>query len=211
MNENIEETTYTTFMDSLREGNDQAALQALSNKFPDGADYAGDDLFVYLTDNYNPVTVLFLAIHYGCQATFEDLKQKMLKSAEENEDTPYIGEHGIYYVMLDELSNLGDPELADKIAKGMVPDLWPVTDEPSCFGIPCRAEEVEANFNALNYNEVRNFTVLKENTLEALVPLELAANGTTDLNQGRERLTPEEFGDRSRDHSNMTVVFNLEE
>ena len=29
------------------------------------------------------------------------------------------------------------------------------------------------------------------------------------LNQGNERITPEEFGDRSRDPDSMTLVYNL--
>ena len=102
--------------------------------------------------------------------------------------------------------------LADKIANGMIPDLWPIPGDPWNFGVPSRTCDLPFDSNKLIYEELQNLSVMTETTLEVLVKVDVIPGELPRhrLVEGRERLSPEEFGDRSRNHESMTLVYNLE-
>jgi hypothetical protein len=209
MNDFPEKNAYRQFIDQLKIGDDKGALDTLCKRFTEG-NYIGADLFVYLSDNCLTDALLFLAIHYRCETTFNELKKKMQTKAEG--DPCYLNVNGIYCVKLDQMSNLGDPALADQVANGMVPDLWPVPDDPNSFGVPskCFAGEVEFDLQEVNYSDVTSS--IKGKILESLVKVNVVTDyGRETLNESIERLTPEEFGDRSRDPNFMTLVYCFEE
>lgn len=116
----------------------------------------------------------------------------------------------IYFVQLDQMSNLGDDvALADKIASGMIPDLWPIPGDLNSFGRPSRSTwDISFDTNKVIFEEVQNLSLLNETSLEVLVKVDVATNEAGDLSG--ERLSPEEFGDRSRNPEMMTLVYNLE-
>lgn len=189
-------------MDKMKAGDDAGALEILKTKFAEGSDYAGEDLFVYINDCCSPTPVLFLSVHYGCQSTFEVMKKAMQGFDGYSDDAAEL-----YFVRPDEYSNLGDDQaLADQIANGMVPDLWPLPGDSNCFGIPSRTYEWSIDIDNVNFEEIRNRTVLKDNKLEVLVSEEVIKSESM---MSSERLSPDEFGDRSRKPDMMTLVYNV--
>jgi hypothetical protein len=210
-NESIEQKTYNQFMEKLKGGDDAGAKDLLLGNFPDGGDWAGESLLSYVYENFDLDLVMFKAVHYGCGQTFEEIKARLVELAEENGCPNYFSAAEIYFVQVDQMSNLGDQALADKIANGMIPDLWPISGDFNSFGIPSRTCDIPFDTSKVIFEEVQNLSVLNETSLEVLVKVDVATNGATDLNEGRERLSPEEFGDRSRDPKSMTLVYNLEE
>ncbi|MEJ6701969.1 MAG: hypothetical protein QNL01_13520 [Akkermansiaceae bacterium] len=202
-----EDKAWKLFMDRMKASDDAGALKALESKFPEGSDYAGEDLFVYINDCGSPIPVLFLSIHYGCQSTFEALKEVMQG---ELFDGYSDDASELYFVQRDQYSNLGDDQaLADQIANGMVPDLWPVPDDPNCFGVPSRTYGWSIDIDNVNFDEIRNLTVLKDDKLEALVSEEVVKSESI-ISTEVERLAPDEFGDRSRRSDMMTLVYKVE-
>jgi len=189
-------------MDRMKAGDDAGALEILKTKFAAGTDYAGEDLFVYMNDCCSPIPVLFLSIHYGCQSTFEAMKEVM------QGDDGYSDDAGeLYFVQRDQYSNLGDDQaLADQIANGMVPDLWPLPGDSNCFGVPSRTYGWLIDIDNVNFEEIRNLTVLKDNKLEVLVSEEVVKRESII---DSERLGPDEFGERSRRADMMTLVYNV--
>ena len=87
-----------------------------------------EKLFSYVYDNFSLDLLLFQAIHFACAQTFDEIKAKLSAIAEEDGSPNYFSAEEIYFVQLDQMSNLGDQALADKIANGMVPDLWPILE-----------------------------------------------------------------------------------
>jgi len=208
--QSIEKQTYDQFIEKLKAGDDAGAKDLLVGKFANGADYAGEILLFYIYENFDLDLVMFKAVHYGCEQTFEEIKAKLSILAEEDGCPHQLSAAEIYFVQVDQRSNLGDEALADKIANGMIPDLWPIPGDLSSYGIPSRTCDIPFDTNKVIFAEVQNLSLLKETSLEVLVKVDVAKNGAADLSEGRERLSPEEFGDRSRDPESMTLVYNLE-
>jgi hypothetical protein len=209
-NQSREQQIYDEFIEKLKSGDDAAAKALLIGKFGDGTDYAGETLLSYVYDNFSLDLLLFQAVHFTCAQTFVEIKAKLSAIAEEDGSPNYFSAEEIYFVQLDQMSNLGDQALADKIANGMVPDLWPIPGDLRNFGVPSRTCDVPFDSNKLIYEELQNLSSMTETTLEVLVKVDVVPNGASDLNEGRERVSPEEFGDRSRNHESMTLVYNLE-
>ena len=209
-NQPTEQQIYDQFIEKLKSGDDAAAKELLIGKFADGTDYAGETLLTYIWDNSSLDLFLFQAIHFACAQTFDEIKAKLSAIAEEDGSPNYFSAEEIYFEQLDQMSNLDDQALADKIANGMIPDLWPIPGDPWNFGVPSRTCDVPFDSNKLIYEELQNLSSMSETTLEVLVKVDVVPNGASGLNEGRERVSPEEFGDRSRNHESMTLVYNLE-
>ncbi|MBC8148708.1 MAG: hypothetical protein H8E96_03415 [Verrucomicrobiaceae bacterium] len=207
--QSIEKQTYDQFIEKLKAGDDVGAKDLLVGKFGNGSDYAGESLLFYVYEHFDLVLVMFKAGHYRCEQTFEEIKAKLSVLAEEDGCHHLLSATEIYFVQVDQMSNLGDVALADKIASGMIPDLWPIPGDLNSFGIPSRSTwDISFDTNKVIFAEVQNLSLLKETSLEVLVKVDVATNGAGDLSG--ERLSPEEFGDRSRNPEMMTLVYNLE-
>lgn len=211
MTKTEEEIAFQEFMSKMTAGEDTAAVALLDKEFSEGADYSGATLLDFLTDNSDLVKVMFQAIHFGCRDIFERLREVLVAQAGESGFPPEICAEAIYYVKLDDYSNLGDEALAKHIASGSAPDLWPIPDERFCFGIPSRSWSSDFGFNpsVINFDEAQSGTKLEGQTLEIVLPIAALVNGREDLNSNSERLTPEEFGNRSRNSEHLTLVCNI--
>ena len=211
--ESIEQKTCNQFIEKLKEGNCAGALELLVRKFPGGSGYAGEDLLLFITHNFSLDLVMFQAAHYGCEGTFDEIKNKILAVEDEDGFPHSFSADEIYFVLLDQMANLGDQALAGQIAEGTVPDLWPIPGDPTSFGIPSRTCDIQLNLREVHFGEIKGLTSLKEGTFEVVIKKNaFGSEGQADgpgLNQGNERITPEEFGDRSRDPDSMTLVYNL--
>jgi hypothetical protein len=209
-NELIEQQTYDQFMEKLKGGDDSAEVLLLS-KFPEGSHYAGLNLLEYIFETQLPDLLMFEAIHYGCENAFEAIKAKFAEVAEEDGFPPNLNANEIFFVSCEMMSNLEDQALSDQIAGGMVPDLWPVPDHPDVFGVPSRTifASIPFNPNNLNFDELQNLTKLNDDCLEVVVKVGVTTDGTGSFDD-IERLTPDEFGERSRDSQFMTLVYEFE-
>ena len=110
--ETIEQKTYNRFMEKLKSGDDAGAKDLLLGNFPDGGDWAGESLLSYVYENFDLDLVMFKAVHYGCGQTFEEIKAKLSALAEEDGCPNNFSAEEIYFVQLDQMSNLGDQALA---------------------------------------------------------------------------------------------------
>ena len=79
--ESIEQKTCNQFIEKLKEGNCAGALELLVRKFPGGSGYAGEDLLLFITHNFSLDLVMFQALHYGCEGTFDEIKNKILEKS----------------------------------------------------------------------------------------------------------------------------------
>jgi hypothetical protein len=206
-----EEIALQEFISKMTAGDDSAAVFLLDKEFSEDADYSGATLVVFLADNSNLVKVLFQAIHFGCREIFGRLRDVLLAQARESGFPPEICAEAIYYVKLDDYSNLGDEALAEHIASGSAPDLWPIPDQPLYFGIPSRAWSEGIGFDptVIYFDEAQSSTKLEGKTLEIVLPISVLVTGREGLDSESERLTPEEFGDRSRHSEHLTLVCNV--
>jgi len=205
-NQSKEQQIYDQFIEKLKSGDDAAAKDILVGRVPEGADYAGEEFLTYLTDECDPMLVLFLSIHYGCESVFNLLKKQLELVAVKDGYNPCIAQT-IYFLMQEQLTNLNDPQLAEQVARGEVHDLWPCEHAPHDFCYPCRQTgDVEVELDALNFSSLRDSTSLKEGNLE----FDGSGFVSSGLHTEYERLSPEEWGDRSRVSGDITVVYSLE-
>ena len=205
-NQSKEQQIYDQFIEKLKSGDDAAAKDILVGRVPEGADYAGEEFLTYLTDECDPMLVLFLSIHYGCESVFNLLKKQLELVAVKDGYNPCIAQT-IYFLMQEQLTNLNDPQFAEQVARGEVHDLWPCEHAPHDFCYPCRQTgDVEVELDALNFSSLRDSTSLKEGNLE----FDGSGFVSSGLHTEYERLSPEEWGDRSRVSGDITVVYSLE-
>jgi len=212
MSNTEEESAYYELIAKLAAGDDTAAAALLEREFSGDSVYSGTNLFVYITDNFDPVKILFQAAYHECRECFEKLRQALVNSASEDGCPPLMLADEIYFVKLESYTNLGDQALAERIASGSVPDLWPVPDDAYSFGIPSRSSSSGVDGlgfspDIIDFDDMRRGMRLVGNSLEVTLPIEVLTNG---MNIESERLNPDEFGDRSRDSRLFTAVFSVE-